>query len=95
MISREDITSPGPLAVTIRRNADGVVRTLTMDLPWRGNDYWWSEGNASCDCNRPNWFREAGGEDHLEGHGICPGSGAYDIVSITIPDGTVVYGEDP
>lgn len=87
-------TSPGPIMVTIRRNADQLVRSLSLDMEWDGDDTWFSEGSASCDCNRTSWFADAGGEDRPPFTGICPGEGAFAILSIRIPDGTVVYEED-
>jgi hypothetical protein len=46
-------TSPTP-----RRARPRAVR---MDVPFGdGSDYWWSEGNASCDCNRGLWFQGGG-----------------------------------
>lgn len=84
----------GPIKVTLRRNADGVERTVSVDLPWNG-DYWWREGNASCDCNRRNFFAEAAGEPRdFVTEGRC-GDGGFTVLSITIPDGTVVYKEAP
>lgn len=52
-----------PAALIIRRNADGVVRRLSMEsMGGYHGDYIWSEGNFSCDCNRGIFFAEAEGE---------------------------------
>lgn len=50
-------------------------------------DYIWSEGNYSCDCNRALFFARAGGED--DPNHDC-GSGAF-LVEITGTDGSVLY----
>jgi len=82
--------------VTIRRNADNVVRVYDMKLgPWKGegDDYWFSEGNWSCDCNRMAGFLSAGAEG--EPDEVPCGDGAYSIVSITQDDDTtVLYSEE-
>lgn len=83
---------PGPIEVAIRRNADGLVRTQSMDLPWRGS-YWWDEGNAACDCNRAWWFADAGPEARNDGE-KC-GHGRFTVLSIKVPSGEVVYSEKP
>lgn len=80
----------GPISVTIRRNSDKVVRTLSLDLTWRG-PFWWSEGNAGCDCNREWWFADAGGEKRAETT-TC-GHDGFTVLSITVPGGLVVYRE--
>jgi hypothetical protein len=46
------------LLVEIRRNADGVVAT-DMWPDWAYHEYWWTCGNASCDCNRELFFARA------------------------------------
>lgn len=48
------------IVVTIRRNEDGAVATMTMPMPF--NEYDWAEGNYSCDCNRELFFCRACGK---------------------------------
>lgn len=49
----------------LRKVATGEVRVYEIA---RGADspdtalFWWTEGNGSCDCNRRDFFADAGGE---------------------------------
>jgi hypothetical protein len=88
--------SPGhTLHITIRRNADGVVRVAHWkDWAWDdGSDYWWGEGNYSCDCNRAGVFADAGGEQRAVEDKQCGDSG-YTILSITQDDDPAVLYQD-
>lgn len=86
----------------IRKVATGEERDCQLDIPWYnagGSSWWWSEGNYGCDCNRCLEFERAGGNELIGEVGDyedapCPcGHGGYLIVSITLPDGRVVYSE--
>ncbi len=83
--------------VTIRRNADMAVRVCDMNLgPWKGagDEYWFEEGNWSCDCNRMADFLRAGGEE--EPDDVPCGDDGYTILGITQDDDpTILYYEDP
>ena len=53
------------LKLEIRRNSDGVIATDVWK-DWAYNDYWFEEGNASCDCNRELfWLRAQGLNDDI------------------------------
>ena len=56
------------------------------------SDFWWSEGNASCDCNRYRFFHAYDGLSTSEERPTC-GYDRFRIVSITDPDGRIVYSE--
>ena len=79
--------------VKIRRNADGVIREKVWTQDWavwdEGSEFWWAEGNMSCDGNRAADFAQAGGEPIPE-H-VC-GDAAYSV-EIRLPDGTTVYSD--
>lgn len=50
------------IKIEIRREEDGEVRSTV----WKDSvfsEFWWSEGNGSCDCNRELFFLRAKGED--------------------------------
>jgi hypothetical protein len=52
--------------ITDRRSGESVV--VTFDDPWVDADgcdreYWWTEGNYGCDCNRYLEFERAQGRD--------------------------------
>jgi hypothetical protein len=49
-----------PAIVSIRRNADGVVREWREDWD-KFSAFDWGENNHSCDCNRGLKFGQAGG----------------------------------
>ena len=51
----------------IRCNATGEIRERESSIQWfKGDDgphtFWWSDGNAACDCNRAAFFADMGGE---------------------------------
>lgn len=87
--------------VTIRRNADGEVRVAHLPNsaairpdPDGYPDYYWSDGNASCDCNRARYWHLGDGSEAPEDT-PC-GDDGYTVLSITQDDDpTVVYAEEP
>ena len=77
------------IVVEIRRNGDGAVsRKERSDLVF--SDFWWTEGNAACDCNRCLFFHDGRGEKDFD-EPAC-GTGAY-AVRITNIDGVVLLDE--
>lgn len=44
------------------------------------DEYWWSEGNGSCDCNRSIFHLGSAAADKLGPHGVCLGSKRFLIV---------------
>jgi hypothetical protein len=44
------------LKVEIRRNSDGLISSQVWPQFEHYNDFWWEDGNASCDCNRELFF---------------------------------------
>lgn len=59
------------------------------------SDFWWSEGNFSCDCNRAMEFDRACGkpEDQVRDFPCGLNSPRSFLVHITADDGTVLYSE--
>jgi hypothetical protein len=55
-------------------------------------EYMWSEGTLSCDCNRQDYFARASGEPEPGDTGCSDTD--YRIVSITSPEGSVLYCEE-
>lgn len=83
------------ISVTMEHVPTGEVRTYEADNygPWaEGSEFWWSDGNMSCDCNRAMDFARAGGEEN-EDHGC--GDGEFRIVGIKSQDGRLLYSEPP
>jgi len=77
------------LKLEIRRNADGVVVTdLWPD--WDFNVFWWKEGNASCDCNRGEFFNSAHGDSDSESE--C-GEGRYSVRLSDADTGVLLYDD--
>lgn len=75
----------------IRRNDSGEVRsyesTSSYDDEVGGvNPYWWSEGNAGCDCNRHLFFTKYDSE-------IDCSEGLYSVNLINPKTGEVFYRE--
>lgn len=76
------------LTVEIRRNADGAIRTHADSGPWDdANEYGWTEGNFSCDCNRALFFARAVGDPDPN---IPCGDDGYSI-RVSGADGRVLY----
>lgn len=81
----------------IRENATGVEREISSDeLSDSLCDYWWTEGNMACDCNRKlEWYR-AGPDDapDLDPEDDFPcGHSAYMLVSVSV-NGVEIVRED-
>lgn len=55
-----------PYYVEITHIASGETRRMKQkDILWgEGSEYWWSEGNFGCDCNRADEFYNRENEDH-------------------------------
>lgn len=79
-----------PYEVEIRRNADGVTRRYRMSSDWPSDsdcpEFWWTEGNGGCDCNRALFFKAAGGEDNEDDDTPC-GETLYTVTKAILPDG--------
>ena len=97
---RHDPIEEFEVEVHIMRNADSVVRvhkckqwvwdSYPPDPPsW--SDFWWSDGNGSCDCNRKTFFDGEYGPNNL-----CTGAvSAYTILKIVrVDNGAVLYTEE-
>lgn len=74
----------------------GRVRTIEDELvdaddPRELNPWYWTDGNASCDCNRELYFLRACGEDEDEGEVRC-GSTRY-RVNIRLKTGEYLHIE--
>ncbi len=79
--------------VAIRENATGEIRLCEQDLEWQDHsDFWWTEGNMACDCNRSVEFAEAGGEgEEIESAVDIPCTdGLYTALYAELEDGTKV-----
>jgi hypothetical protein len=83
--------------VEIRNNATGEVRRHRHE-DWQSHSvFWWTEGNASCDCNRGLFFARDGGReltDEEEDAFEC-GDDAYTAIRAVLDDGTVIALDDP
>ena len=69
-----------PINVEIKRNADGLTRVYPFpEYGWDTDmdDYMWSDGNYSCDCNRALFFARAADED--DDIDIQCGESAYSV----------------
>ena len=79
----------------IRHNPSGEIREKQIDLDWEKDDgwtdeFWWAEGNNSCDCNRHLDFGRAIDPSFNEDH-PC-GDDVYTIIKI-VSEGETVYTE--
>ena len=70
--------------VKITQLGSGETRDYTLktdgDYSPENDLWWWTEGNAGCDCNRALFFG-------VDGSDVQCSEGRY---SVTLPDGTVV-----
>jgi len=82
--------------VRFKDTVTGEEAEKVYEYEWEdGSDYWWSEGNFSCDCNRYLEFLRAKGQDPALDEAVCnSGDNRYEVVSITCPDGQVVYRDN-
>ena len=89
----------GEVIAKIRNNKTGEIRDYHTDYylgdkkePFEFSDYWWSEGNASCDCNRGLFFGYSIGKDYDEIPHEC-GEGGFSVQIISKKNGKILYDE--
>lgn len=79
------------LKLEIKRNSDGIIsESIWKDWQWY-NTYWWEEGNASCDCNREDWFNQGLNID-TEEDSKC-GHGKYSVKLYDLTNSEILYDE--
>lgn len=71
--------------IHIRKNRTNEIKVIPNDQEVEPDDFMWSEGNFSCDCNRHDFFE--GGETNAP----C-GEGEYSV-NIKGLNGGVIYQE--
>lgn len=82
---------PQPLVIEIRRNEDGA--TSREETTQVFSEFWWTDGNAGCDCNRRLFFCRARDEDDPEPDDPGQCSNGKFSVRITTPEGQVLLDE--
>lgn len=52
----------------IKKLETGEERLIPIDLDWSGesSEYWWTDGNMGCDCNRERVFEHHNPEIHTK-----------------------------
>lgn len=78
------------LKLEIRRNSDNVVVTDVWPK-WKWHQFWWEEGNASCDCNRGRFFHRIMSGEDLD-HTECS-EGGYSVRCSDNDTGELLYAE--
>lgn len=73
----------------IRHNESGEVRVHPQTWDWDGDDFIWSEGNFSCDCNRGDFFAQGIGDN--EDQDVICGNDKYSVRLTAIDGGAVLY----
>ncbi len=82
--------------VHITEVATGITRESHIKWDWyrdgMSDEFWWTEGNFGCDCNRRMEFRRAGGDPEIEDSPCSPNEGpqAYRVTHAILDDGTRV-----
>lgn len=73
--------------VAIRKNETGEVRFYQDPSEWTESDYfYWTDGNAGCDCNRELFFeRAAGNEINLDA--VKCSDDRFSCLYAELPDG--------
>lgn len=91
-----------PYKALVRRNADGLERWLNHECEAQYLDnqlFWWTDGNAACDCNRGLFFDGDEAEDWDEGDsGDDPypcGHERYTLLRLELPDGRWASDAEP
>lgn len=88
-------------SVFIRCNATGEVRESKQELDWgESTEFWWTDGNMGCDCNRELEFVRAGGpgpshDPHWNDLQTECGDSRYSALYAILPDGTRVQLDSP
>lgn len=74
--------------VAIRNNATMEVRIADKDLEWHeASEFWWTDGNFGCDCNRGDeWQRAIGTKEDDLVDTDC-GHEKYSVLYVEFPDG--------
>ena len=84
--------------VVLERVADAKRVEIAPNEPWEDEDdrteWYWTEGNMCCDCNRRDLFYRAMGEPTPECADPC-GSSEFRLVEFRLSDGRVIAGEKP
>ncbi len=63
----------------IRRNHDGAIVEIPPEYAPE-NEFWWTDGNMGCDCNREVVFEYVTGKTHPSHTGNCLPEGRFDIL---------------
>jgi len=66
---------------------DGTRKVLPQTFEW--NQFWWEDGNASCDCNRSSFMYPDEPDKHIE---VCTGYNLIVIEKVVVA-GQVEYEE--
>lgn len=67
--------------IAIRNNATKEIRNCKLTGKWDDNrEFYWTEGNGSCDCNREIRFRMA--ENETVDESIKCGDSAFSILYV-------------
>ena len=82
--------------VTLRRNSDGKTVSFLHGYP-DGAEFWWTDGNGGCNCNRWLAFMDASGEEYDPEDATCAGDEndgpRFTLVSI-VTDGVLVVDDE-
>jgi hypothetical protein len=80
--------------VAIKKNDTGEVHLCEMDLNWEDHsEWWWTEGNMGCDCNRELQWLRAANENPSLGDVKCSDN-RFTVLYAKLPDGTKIEIDD-
>lgn len=84
-------------SMRIRHNISGEIVNTKSELQWHDHtEFFLTEGNYGCDCNRCLEFYRAKGvpeEEICDTECLCGGI-EYSILDITLSDGTIIQIDD-
>lgn len=87
----------GGYTVSITDTTTGETRERTYDDlgEWdEGSEYWWTDGNFGCDCNRGLEFGRAGGIDYDDNITCNPYPEPNRYTVVIRVGGVIVYDEN-
>jgi hypothetical protein len=95
-------TYTGQYRVLLQDLTTGEMRWYQPSYPWHeASEFWWTEGNAGCNCNRALFFTKAAGEQIAEDiqYAACvddafPDGMRYKLLRIETLDGGVLLEKE-
>lgn len=80
----------------LRNNYTNEVRTYESNKGWSdAEEYWWTDGNFGCDCNRHLTFIRIQGKELADNEEAPCGEVRYSALYVEFEDGSKVEIDEP